>query len=112
MYGLNLSKAREQLHILKKDDNESYLCLGNRVERLVRLAYSGMKPNTERRKAVDHFDRAISNCDSRWHLLVVIPKTLTEAVLAAKKDAKMLKHIASVRSCCTILTLGAYQLQN
>ena len=84
MYGLNLSEARKQQHNFRKDNNERYLCQGNRVERLVRLAYGGMKPNTESRKAVDHFDRAISNCESKWHLLVVRPKTLTEAVLAAK----------------------------
>ena len=87
MYGLTPSEAREQLHHLRKDDEESYLRLGNRVERLARLAYGGMAPNMESQMAVEHFDRAISDRELRRHLLVVRPRTLTDAVMAAESYA-------------------------
>ena len=89
MYRLTPFEAREQLHHLKKDDEESYLCLGNRVERLARLAYGGMAPNMESQMAVEHFDRAISDRELRRYLLVVHPRTLTDAVMAAESYARV-----------------------
>ena len=44
MYSLT-PEAREQPHHLIEDDGESYLRLGNKVERLTGLAYAGMEPH-------------------------------------------------------------------
>ena len=84
-YGLTPSKARELLHCLKKEPGESYFALGNRVERLTRLAYGGLGLQTESQMALEHFDRALPDPALRQHLLVVRAGSLEKAVQAAEQ---------------------------
>lgn len=95
MFGLTASEARERLHHLKKEDGENYLRLGNRVERLTRLAYGGLDVHVENQMAIEHFDRALSDYALRQHLLVVRPRTLTEAVTAAESYARVGRRTVS-----------------
>ena len=85
MYGLSSSEARERLHNLKRDPGESYVSLGNRVERLARLAYGDLGSKTEMQLALKHFDRALTDVSLRQHLLVLRPRNLEEAVRAAQQ---------------------------
>lgn len=89
MFGLSPPAARERLHTLKQQPNESYFMLGNRVERLVRLAYEHLGPDVEVQMALEHFDRALTDSGLRRHMLVVKPETLSEAVYAAECYAQV-----------------------
>ena len=87
MFGLSATEARERLHNLKRDANETYVSLGNRVERLAKLAYGQFDSATEMQLSLEHFDRALTDAALRQHLLVVRPRTLDEAVRAAQQFA-------------------------
>lgn len=87
MYGLSPAEARERLHSLKREPGESYLRLGNRVERLARLAYGGLGVEVETVLALEHFDRALDDPALRQHLLAVRASTLDVAVKAAEQYA-------------------------
>jgi hypothetical protein len=87
MYGLSSSEARERLHSLKRDANESYLSLGNRVERLSRIAYGDLGSEIEAKMSLEHFDRALGDTALRQHLLVVRARSLEEAIKAAEQYA-------------------------
>ena len=87
MFGMTPSMAREKLHNLRREPGESYLQLGNRVERLSRLAYGGLGDEAESSLALEHFDRALDDPSLRQHLLVVNARGLDEAVRAAEQYA-------------------------
>ena len=87
MFGLSSSEARERLHGLRQEPDESYVKLGIRVERLTKLAYGGLGEEVEIQMALEHFDRALSDSTLRQHLLGIRPKNLEAAVRAAEKYA-------------------------
>lgn len=99
MYGISASEARERLHTLRRMPEESYPMLGNRVERLARLAYGGLGPQVEKQMALEHFDRALGDSGLRSHILVVRPKTLSEAVHAAEQYALVNRAPIRPRAC-------------
>jgi hypothetical protein len=85
MFGLTPTEARERLHSLKQDTEESYVKLGARVERLIKIAYGGLGSEIEMQMALEHFDRAIVDPALRRHLLVAPARTLREVVSAAER---------------------------
>ena len=86
MYGLSPAQAREMLHSLTREPNESYVVLGNRVDKLAKLAYGGLG-SLETQMALEHFDRALDHPSLRQHMLLVKPRSLDEAVKAAEQFA-------------------------
>jgi hypothetical protein len=87
MYGISSSRAREKLYHLRQNPEETYLTLGNRVEKLARLAYGGLGLELENQMTLEHFDRALNDPALRQHLLVARPRTLGEAVASAESYA-------------------------
>lgn len=89
MFGLTPSQAREELHNLVRESNESYRSFGDRVDRLSQLAYGGLGHVLEKTLALEHFDRAVSDPTLRQHLLVVKPERLEDAIRAAEEYARV-----------------------
>ena len=85
MYGMSPTEAREHLHTIQRRVGEKYTSLGNRVEKLTKLAYGGVDPEMEGQLAMENFQRAIDDPALRRHLLVVQARTLDQAVMAAEQ---------------------------
>ena len=84
-YSLSPAEARHRLHLIQRQSDESYLSLGNRVEKLVKLAYGNMGEEYENQMALEYFDRAIEEPALRRHLLVVKAGSIDQAVAAAEQ---------------------------
>lgn len=84
IYGMSSAEARERLHSVTRESGESYSRLGNRVQRLTKLAYRGLGQEVEMQMALDYFNRALTEPALRQHLLAISPISLGAAITAAE----------------------------
>lgn len=95
-FGRSPESAREQLHMLVREPNESYSMLGNRVERLAQLAYAGLGADLEGQMALEHFCRVLDSTGLRQHMLLARPVTVQEAVKVAEQFVLVSQQAARI----------------
>jgi hypothetical protein len=84
-FGLTERQARDRLSALHRAPEQSLQALGLESERLVAVAYPGVKANVRTTLAIDTFTRALDDRNLKRHLLVAGANTLTDTIRRAEE---------------------------